>query len=244
MKLITKLTALSLVICASMMPIAAQAGNNYQTQQVILNNFNNQEQVLANLLNTYVSSGQLSPQQGQVFNNELNQIASQSMAGASNPAITVQVMNELTALESQITASLGSQGQWLPVPVYSNVHGPSRYSWRPRSGGFQHDIQGQRHWQSSRELEQRQFQNRQIQDRAGMARQANAYNVIDRANLDHARAVSEHQQKANESVRHANAIQARTASEHQQQADRMIARSNGTHNHAQERDNEARDNHR
>ncbi len=134
MKLITKLTAFSLIMCAAMMPLTVQARENYQEQQIILNNFNTQEQNLANMVNNYVNNGQLSPQQGQVFSNELNQIANESLAGAANPAVTMQVMNDLSSLEAQITASLGTSGQWYPAPVYGTVSGPNRYNWRPRSG--------------------------------------------------------------------------------------------------------------
>jgi hypothetical protein len=205
-----------------MIPITAQAGNNYQTQQIILNNFNNAEQNLANQVNSYVSSGQLSPQQGAVFNGELNQISSQSLAGATNPAVTVLVMNELNSLAAQINASLGGPGQWMAPPVYGSVRGPGRYSWRPRSGGFQHNAAGQRQLQSNHASEQQQLQVQQSQARTGM----------------------EHQIQANNRIEHASVAPARAATEHQQAAGRMIAHANGARPQTQPKANESREVHR
>jgi hypothetical protein len=234
MKLLPKLTALSLVICASMIPLTAQAGNNYQTQQIILNNFNTAEQNTANQVNAYVSSGQLSPQQGAAFNSELSQIASQSLEAATNPGVTSLVMSELSSLDAQINASLGVSGQWYPIPVYGAVRGPGRYSWRPRAGGFQHNGAGQRQFQSNQEAGQRQFQDQQARARNGMVHQQQANNAIEHANDAHVRAANgqyQHQQQANQMIARANAGHARAANEqqHQQQANQMIARANAGH---------------
>jgi hypothetical protein len=238
MKLITNLTALSLVICASMLPLTAQAGNNYQNQQMILSNFNTQEQILANQINSYVSSGQLSPQQGSAFSGELNQIASQSLAGATNPSVTVLVMSELSSLASQITASLGSNGQWYAPPVWGSVRGPGRYSWRPRHGVYQQNVAVQNQYNSGRAAGQRQLETQQRNARNGMRHQEQANNSAEHANIANARANEVHQQQDNRMNAHNNEAHARAATEQQPHA--SVAHAQPAH----EKSNVAREEHR
>jgi hypothetical protein len=117
MKLTIKLTALSLVICTSMIPLAAQADHKYKTGLMFINNFSTEEQNLSSEINSYVSSGRITPQRGSSFTNELNRISIQARSGGNSPAAAAQVMNEFNNLAAHINSSLGATGQYAATPV-------------------------------------------------------------------------------------------------------------------------------
>lgn len=244
MKLIPQLTALSLVICASMIPLTAQARHNDQTQAIVMNNFNTEEQNLASQVNSYVANGQLSPQQGSAFSNELNQIASQAPAASGNSNATMMVMSELNSLSAQINASLGQPNQWAPVPVWGSVRGPGRYSWRPHWGPNHHTVAVQHQYQANQAAQQRQFQGHEAHARAENSHQIQANNAQENANVAHARSESAHQQHADKMVANTEVAHARAEGAHQAEASRAVEHASAAHAQAPERGHGAKEEHR
>jgi len=141
MKLIPILTALSSVLAlAAFTPTVVSARNSFSAnQQMILNNFGMQEQKLSDSINGYVSSGQLSPQQGASFQNQLSQLSDDAMYAAADPGQTTMMINRFSSFANQITGSLQSPGAYNYVPTNSV------YSLRPRN----HYTNWQSRWQTS-----------------------------------------------------------------------------------------------
>jgi len=141
MKLIPILTALSSVLAlAAFTPTVVSARNNFSAnEQLILNNFGLQEQKLSDSINNYVSTGQLSPQQGASFQNQLSQLSDDAMYAAADPGQTTMMINRFSTFANQITGSLQNPGAYNYVPTNPV------YSLRPRN----HYTNWQSRWQTS-----------------------------------------------------------------------------------------------
>jgi|GEM_PF-3220699 len=141
MKLIPILTALSAVLAISALSTSSvEARNNFSAnEQMILNNFGMQEQKLSDSINAYVSSGQLSPQQGASFQNQLSQLSDDAMYAAADPGQTTMMINRFSSFANQITGSLQNPGAYTYVPTNPV------YSLRPRN----HYTNWQSRWQTS-----------------------------------------------------------------------------------------------
>lgn len=132
---------------------AKNKNNSAMEQTVILNNLNVEQQTLLNQINTYVTAGQISPQQGASFSAELSQIASQSTMAATNPMMTQQVINQFANLSSQIQTSLQPSGTFLPQTTLPLIGGPGLYeSWKNRMATERNNLEAD-------------FQNRRAIDR-------------------------------------------------------------------------------
>jgi len=141
MKLIPILTALSSVLAlAAFSPTVVEARNNFSAnEQMILNNFGMQEQKLSDSINNYVSTGQLSPQQGASFQNQLSQLSDDAMYAAADSGQTTMMINRFSTFANQITGSLQNPGAYTYVPTNPV------YSLRPRN----HYTNWQSRWQTS-----------------------------------------------------------------------------------------------
>jgi len=141
-----------LLSCTVSTPPDASArshNNNSMQQTIILNNLNAEQQSLLNQINTYVTSGQLSPQQGAAFSAELSQIASQATLAATNPMMTQQIINQFSDLSSQIQTSLQTAGFYtqqytVPLAGGSGLYESWRNNWAAEQGRIQADMANRR----------------------------------------------------------------------------------------------------
>jgi hypothetical protein len=120
-----------LVIGTSIIPLTAESrNNNYNgNEQLIMNNFNTAEGNISAQLNSYVNSGQLSPQAAASFNAELSQIASQGMLQPGNSMAVQQTLNQFSSLTSQIQSSLSPAGTYTGGAANPYVYGAAtRYN--------------------------------------------------------------------------------------------------------------------
>ncbi|MBU6453742.1 MAG: hypothetical protein KGS72_18325 [Cyanobacteria bacterium REEB67] len=197
-----------LVMGTTIIPLTAESRNNYNgNEQLIMNNFNTAEGNISSQINSYVNSGQLSPQAAASYNAELSQIASQGMLQPGNSMAVQQTLNQFNSLTSQIQSSLSPAGTYTGGAANPYVYGAAtRYNgsnpyfynnWRNRLGlGNYTNYAGGPGYVP------------------GVNNQVNAYERQQNANavLQHAEAVNaikriDHQVKSNDIVRHDELMQ-------------------------------------
>ncbi len=129
-----------------------------------MNNVNAEEQNISNQISGYVSTGQLTPQQGAAFSSELSQISGQAMMGGSNG---MAAMNELNGLLTQINASLHAPitgtnpyvwgAATNPYGAATNPYGVAPNSWTSAHPGYYSN------WRSNLSQEQNYVRDKELE---------------------------------------------------------------------------------
>lgn len=108
---------------------AKNHGNNFQVQQIVLNNFAITQQRIRGQISSNVANGRLAPQQAAALTSQLDQIAYRTPAAAADPMQAQLFVNQFSAIDSQLNSSLAPPGtyRYMGAPYNAQLN---------RNGGY------------------------------------------------------------------------------------------------------------